>query len=180
MPSRYTAEAYGPTALALHWASAAAIILLLISGQVMDAIGGAEAASGLLVAHVLLGVTALLLTLVRLVWFFFIDRWPRPYPGLEQWQEILSRLVHGLLYVVTLLLASSGIATLILSGAAEALFTGQPVPDVERILPRQVHGLAARAMLALLALHVGAALWHIFIRRDGVGARMGLAKRPAP
>jgi cytochrome b561 len=32
-------------------------------------------------------------------------------------------------------------------------------------------------MLALLALHVGAALWHI-IRGDGVGARMGIGKRP--
>lgn len=175
MPIRSTEQSYGATAIAIHWVTAAAIILLLTTGQVMDFLGGAENAPLILVIHVALGMTALLLTLARLAWFAFADRRPRPHASLAEWQKLLSRAVHGLLYVAILLLASSGIATLILSGAGAALIAGHPVPDIEPIVPRLVHGLASKAMLGLLALHIGAALWHI-VRRDGVGARMGLGR----
>tara|TARA_R110002110_G_scaffold415612_2_gene651592 strand:+ start:59558 stop:59854 length:297 start_codon:yes stop_codon:yes gene_type:complete len=49
-----------------------------------------------------------------------------------------------------------------------------PLPDFETFFPRTPHGIGARLMLALFALHVGAALYHHFIRRDGLLRRMGI------
>jgi cytochrome b561 len=82
--------------------------------------------------------------------------------------------VHVALYVVVLMSAASGIATIALSGALPAIVGGAGLPDLGAVLPRAVHGIAARAMLGLLALHVGAALYHQFIRRDRLIARMGV------
>jgi cytochrome b561 len=82
--------------------------------------------------------------------------------------------VHSLLYVAILVLAASGIATLILSGAIPAILSGAPLPDFAGLLPRVTHGLVGRLLLVLLAAHIGAALWHQFIRRDRLLSRMGI------
>ena len=91
-----------------------------------------------------------------------------------RWQKFMAHAVHIALYAVVLLLASSGIATLVLSGALPAIIAGTTLPDFETLLPRLVHGVASRLLLGLLALHIGAALWHQFVRRDRLLARMGV------
>jgi len=82
--------------------------------------------------------------------------------------------VHFALYAVVLVTASSGIATIILSGALPAIIGSATLPNLETVLPRAVHGIATRLMLGLLALHIGAALYHQFIRRDRLLSRMGV------
>jgi cytochrome b561 len=41
-----------------------------------------------------------------------------------------------------------------------------------------VHELAAYALLALVAFHIAAALWHQFIKRDGLMTRMSFSASP--
>jgi cytochrome b561 len=84
--------------------------------------------------------------------------------------------VHLLLYVVIILMSTSGIATIIASGAMPALLSGQPLPDFSGLIPRTAHGIGSRLLLALLVAHIGAALYHQFIRRDRLLARMGVGR----
>lgn len=42
---------------------------------------------------------------------------------------------------------------------------------------RALHAIAAKLLMALVAVHVAAALWHQAVRRDGLLRRMGLGRR---
>jgi len=65
---------------------------------------------------------------------------------------------------------ASGIGMIALSGAAPLIFgaNSAPLPDFWKYPPRPPHAIGARLLLALLVLHVGAALYHHFVRRDGL------------
>ena len=56
---------------------------------------------------------------------------------------------------------------------------GALLPDFWKYPPRVPHGIGARLLLALLILHAGAALYHHFVRPDGLLWRMWFSKRPA-
>ena len=173
-----TPDRYGSVAIALHWVSALGIILLLASGLTI-ANGGAGSDPVLpVLIHAALGTTVLVLTLFRIVWWVVFDRRPQPRADLPTLQRVVSQIVHFGLYGAILLLGASGIATLALSGTVPILLSGGPVPSFDGILPRITHGLAARLMIGLLVLHIGAALYHQFIRRDRLLARMGGGSQP--
>jgi cytochrome b561 len=174
MSLKSTPTRYGATAIALHWTSAAAVVILLASGVVAsNAVDGP--APGLILTHAALGVLALVLTLVRIVWWLVFDRRPQPseMPG---WQKNLASAVHGLLYLSLLVMGASGIATLALSGAVPALLSGAPLPDLSHLVPRAVHGVVSKLLLVLLAAHIGAAIYHQVVMRDHLLARMGLGR----
>ena len=173
MGLKSTATRYGSVAIAIHWVSAVAIIALLISGTVMAGAVG-EAKRSILPIHATIGSLVLLLTLVRIGWWVWGDKRPQPAPNQPRMQELAARIVHGLLYAGIIVLGASGIATLALSGAIPALLSGAPLPDFSGLLPRLTHGIVGKAMIALLVLHVGAALYHQFIRRDRLLGRMGI------
>jgi cytochrome b561 len=82
--------------------------------------------------------------------------------------------VHGLLYVLLILMATSGIATIVSSGAISAISSGAALPDFSELIPRIAHGIMSKILLALFVLHVSAALYHQFVRRDHLLARMGV------
>lgn len=169
-------DRYGTIAVTLHWASAGAILALLAIGFM--AANGADAArtAALLRIHVPLGIVVLALTVARLVWRLF-DRRPAAPAGQPGWQRATARLNHALLYGVVILMGVSGIAVMILSGAAAVLFFGAPgaLPRFSDVPPMAVHALGAFAIVGLLGLHVGAALYHHFCRRDHLFARMRLS-----
>lgn len=50
-------------------------------------------------------------------------------------------------------------------------------PDFDTYPPRAIHGAFAGVLMALIALHVAAALWHQVVRRDGLMARMWFGPR---
>ncbi len=174
MSLKSTATRYGAVAIAIHWISALVILAALAGGLIMDRTEEAGLVRTILPVHMTLGVAALLLTLFRIGWWIWGDKRPEPAPGQPAAQEWAARLVHGLLYLVVLILVASGIATVALSGAIPALLTGEALPEFSGLLPRTAHGLAGRVLLVLLVAHIGAALYHQFIRRDRLLARMGL------
>lgn len=173
MGIRSSHDRYGSVAIAIHWVTALAVVGLLISGNVVAGVPS-DAKAPILVVHVLVGTLVLLLTLARLAWWAWGDRPPAPVAGQPHWQELAAKLVHGLLYAAIFLLAASGIGTLALSGALTALMGQGPMPDFSTVPPRLVHGLAGRLMLLLVVVHVAAALYHQFIRRDRLLGRMGI------
>lgn len=174
MPMKSSNTRYGGVAISIHWLTAALIVGLFAVGLLAAGQADPEAKLALLRFHVPMGAAVLGLTLLRIVWWWLADRRPELPAEQPAWQKFMARAVHFGIYLVILLLAASGIATLVFSGALPAIIGGTVLPDLEAVPPRLVHGVASRVMLALLALHVGAALWHQFVRRDHLLARMGV------
>jgi cytochrome b561 len=171
-------DRYGAVAVTIHWVTALAILLLLTSGLVAANMAG-DVPVNLIRIHVALGVSVFVLTLLRIGWWFVVDTRPAEIGGMPRWQSLAARAVHVLLYVIVLAMGVSGIGLLVLSNALPALAGGAPLPDFSTFTPFVVHGLAARLLIGLLVLHIGAALFHHFVRRDGLLARMGLGRRRA-
>jgi cytochrome b561 len=150
----------------------------MIAGlRAADMTDPAEKAS-LLRIHAPMGTAILVLTLARICWWVFADRKPDEPAGVPHVQALAAKAVHGLLYVAILGLAGSGVAMIVLSGAGEILFGGAPgpLPDFWDFAPRYGHAAMAWLMGALLAAHVAAALYHQFILKDRLFARMGIGK----
>lgn len=167
-------DRYSRTTIALHWAAAAIILATLASGFAADTPAGSDAAA--LRAHVALGASTGVLILLRLAAWLRFDERPAAALHANRTEALAARAAHLLLYVVPLVLVASGIGMLAFSGAGTDVFSRDlDLPRFEDYTPRAVHGAGALLLAGLIALHVGAALWHHFLRRDGLLARMGLA-----
>ena len=177
MSMKSGSDRYGTMAVSVHWLSAALILVLIASG--FRAAGTVDPAvkAQLLRIHVPVAIAVLLLTLLRVVWWLAIDRRPDPVVGPPLWQERSARVVHLLFYVVILGMIASGIGMMVLSGAGSIIFgQGGVLPDFWKFAPRVPHGIGARLLFALLVLHVGAALYHHVVLRDGLLWRMWFGK----
>jgi cytochrome b561 len=125
--------------------------------------------------HVGLGISVLVLTLLRLVWRW-LDGSPGPLPHLARLHLRGMEAAHALLYLVLAGLSISGVVLLVQSGLAAVLLglSSAPIPaDLSQHLPRQVHAIEARFYIALLAAHVCGVLLHQFTRGE-VLSRMGI------
>ena len=174
MPIKSSTDRYGAVAITIHWVTALAVLLMLGSGQLMD--WNPAAAGTILPYHVVTGMLIGVLTLLRILWWLAFDRQPAPQAGMPAWQERLARLVHWGLYACILVLVGSGVAMMVLLNALGPIFSGGTLPDFSQAPPRLVHGLVGRLLLLLALGHIGAALWHQWIRQDHLLARMGLSR----
>ncbi len=145
----------------LHWAIAALVLAqyVLLDG-IARAFGagmreGTLAYSGIVVGHIVVGVLIAVLTLWRLG--LRLTRGAPPAPASEPAPlRAVAALAHWAFYVILIAMAASG---------AVAWF-GQFGPAAA------AHMLGKTVLLALIALHVGAALYHQLWLRDGLIARM--------
>jgi cytochrome b561 len=174
MPITSTETRYGSVAILIHWTSALAVILAFCAGFFVAHVAAPGQQATVLIAHITLGVIVFALTLLRILWWLVADRHPAPPADQPNWQRRTANVVHVLLYVLLLLMATSGIATIIASGALPDLIAGTALPRFEEFIPRIAHGVMSRLLLALFVVHVGAALYHQLVRRDRLLARMGL------
>ena len=174
-----TSKHYGSVAVTIHWLSAILILAMLGSGFVATSQTESAAKLTILAFHVPAGVLVLLLTLLRIVWWWRVDQKPAPVGDDPKWQALSAKAIHVLFYVVILGMVASGIGMVVGAGAAPILrgVSDAPLPDFTQVLPRGPHGLGARLMLALFAMHAGAALYHQFIKKDGLIWRMWFASR---
>ncbi|MCP3367917.1 cytochrome b [Bradyrhizobium cajani] len=165
---------YGAVAVSIHWLSALLIVALLGSGFRAATAVEAAVKAGILRFHIPIAIIVVLLTFVRIVWWWWFDRRPLPVQGSADWQERIAGWVHVAFYVVIFGMVASGIGMMILSGAGPAVFgaTGAALPNFTDYPPRAPHGLGAFILVALLVLHAGAALYHQFVRGDGLLRRM--------
>ncbi len=172
-------DQYGTVAVLIHWTSALLILVLIVSGFRAAGTVDSAAKAAILRVHVSIAVAVLALTVVRIVWWWGVDRKPDPVSGSPRWQERTARVVHVLFYIVILGTAASGIGMIALSGAAPMIFGGESalLPDFWRYPPRLPHAAGARLVVALLVLHAGAAVYHHFVRGDDLLGRMWFSKR---
>lgn len=169
---------YGTVAVTIHWLTALVIMAALGSGFRAANTPDVAAKAQILAVHAPLAIAALLLTLARILWWSFADRKPEPIADVPNWQHASARAVHLLFYVVIIGMGASGVGMFVLSGAGPIIFGGgeSQLPNFWDYKPRVPHGIGARFLIALFVLHAGAALYHHFIRRDGVLLRMWYGK----
>ncbi len=144
----------------LHWMIAVFVILALATGKA--ATFAAPADIDLLRLHLAFGFLAGLLSVLRLAVWFTAGPPPSVYAVSSGGLKLISKLAHGLLRLTPVILLASGIGTLVISGSLGLILAGI-VPDPEvlaKVPPRNLHHLAANILMALLGLHVAAAIWH--------------------
>jgi cytochrome b561 len=173
-----TSDQYGTVAVSIHWVSAVLVLILIGSGFRAANTVDPAAKAAILRVHVPIAIGVLALMLLRIVWWWGFDRKPGPVAGSPHWQERTAQVVHVVFYIVILGMIASGIGMLALSGAAPLIFGGDGalLPDFSKYPPRLPHGIGARLLLGLLVLHVGAALYHHFVRHDGLLWRMWFSR----
>jgi cytochrome b561 len=169
---------YHPGLVTLHWIVAIFVILDLYIGKFIfpDSNYPEIAARG----HMLTGILVLLLVILR---FVVRSRSARPAEATSgnRITDALAQIVHYGLYLDLLFITVLGIGFATLSGRFARAFLGagpaSGPPSQAVFLLRGLHGLAANILLLLIVLHIAAAVYHQFIRRDNLLARMWYGKR---
>jgi cytochrome b561 len=174
---------YHPLLVALHWALAFLIIAQLILGFAgLATMPNSDPQKiGLLALHMAGGVVVLVFTVVR---FGVRIATSRPAPATTGYRVLdrLAPVLHDGSYVLILLMVGTGFATAILSGVNIIVFgpAGNPLPPTLMIYPSFLAHIALATLLAtFIAVHVIAALYHQFARKDALLQRMVFG-RPIP
>lgn len=160
-----------------HWIVALAFLSMMAVGFYLEFGGLSREARGPIMAlHKATGTVLLFVVAWRVIWRLR-QGFPAPVNGTPAWQVMASRLVHWALLAAMIIMPVSGVSMSLLGGRPIGmydLFMIPPVADIEGVgkIARMVHGYAAWALLGLVTLHVGAALKHLLIDRDGTFARM--------
>ncbi len=136
-------------------------------------------------AHMLVGVLVLLLVLPRL-WMRRKYGAPPIQPPLTRAVGILSRVTHWALYAFLVVQPLLGLTTREVAGRGVSLFGVTIVPAFfphpNRELAREIfqyHAWIGTAFYYVIALHILAALWHHYLRRDDTMKRMLPPRRTA-
>ncbi len=176
---------WGTPAKLLHWIGAAMILFLYIHGlwigdERPPLPGETAGNSGQILLHAAVGITLGLLMAGRYLWRL-INKIPMLPAKTPTWEKKLASLAHLGLYVAT---AIAILAGWLLAGArnpavAVDLFGFIPVPTIAISADQAsietldlVHEVAAHLLIAMVVLHVFAALWHHYVQHDGVLKRM--------
>ena len=171
-PNRYT-----PTAIALHWLAALLIFSAFPLGLYVHEMALSPLKLKLLSYHKWLGVTIFLLTVARIAWR--ATHTPPPLAAtIPLWQQQVAHVLHLLLYILLLLIPLSGWLMSSAKGFPVVYLGLVQLPDLvdkDKLLGdllAEVHKLLNFGLLALVGMHIGAALKHHFIERDDTLRRM--------
>ncbi|MBC7916392.1 MAG: cytochrome b [Rhodoferax sp.] len=179
--SRYTL-----TAIALHWLLGAALLGMIGVGWYMAGLPFSPQRLKLYNWHKWAGITILVLSAVRLGWR--LTHRPPALPvaiesAMPRWQMVAYHATHHGMYALFFIVPLLGWAYSSAAGFPIVVFGVLPLPDfvpADKVLAeliKPVHGYAAYTLLFLVAAHVGAALKHQFIDRDGLIGRILPLKR---
>lgn len=174
---RNTDTRWGAIAQTLHWLIALLIVVQGAIGLMMVDLGMTPVKVKVFALHKSIGLSVLALVLLRLSWRA-AQRTPRDPPA-PAWQRIAARVSHALLYLLILALPLSGWLFNSAANFPLSWFGLVHVPSLTHGYDPSLKSLALSAHVALfwilagvVAIHVAAALWHHFRKRDDVLRRM--------
>ena len=173
-PVNRIARRYDTTTIVFHWATAVLVVAQWIGAQTIDLFPRGPLRVDARSAHITLGALLGILLVARLVWRITRGRrLPLADVGVL---NLVAKATHWGLYV---LLSAMVLVGLFLAWArGDSLFNTVSIPAYDpgnRVLVDQVqelHGTIGWLIVALASLHASAALFHRWVRRDGVLNRM--------
>ena len=170
---------YHPALVAIHWATAVLVIFMLIIGKVwLKWMPNDSSKIVPLAFHMITGIIVLVLTLVRI---FVRLRFPKPAPATagNRILDAIGVVTHYLLYLGALGMGISGLGIAVQAGLQSSVFGGKgSLPEDFFVYPaRYGHGYLSTALILILLLHIGAAIFHQFIRKDKLFSRMSFGRK---
>ncbi len=175
MSQHRPSERYAAASIVLHWLMLALLVAVYAAIELREFYPrGSAVREGLKTWHYMLGLSVFVL-----VWLRIVARLVLPGPGPIEagWRRVLSRIVHAALYALMIGMPVAG--WLLLSAEGDAIpFFGLELPPLvavnEALAGRVegVHELGGTIGYWLIGLHAAAALFHHYILRDGLMARM--------
>lgn len=178
------AARYSTVAIVLHWLLGLSIFAMFAIGIYMTDLPFSPLRLKLYNYHKWAGITFLILSVLRLVWRL-VNKPPALPKTIEQampsWQTKVYHATHYALYALFFAVPLIGWAYSSAAGFPIVLFGVLPLPDfvaVDKVFAKQIkefHEISAFALVGLAVLHIGAALKHHFIDKDGLVSRMLLS-----
>ena len=174
---------YHPLLVGLHWGLALFIVAALVLGMfVLKEIPNSSAQKlEALRAHMIGGMAILALMIGRLAVRLSTARPQRATTGVPALDR-LATLSHYGFYALVILMAGTGLATAYLADLFGIVLghSGAPLPESFLAFPTRVlHGYIAKILVGLVALHMAAALYHQFVRKDRLLGRMAFGRSPS-
>lgn len=165
---------YSNAAVTFHWIVAALVLFQIWLGLSFADMAQGPQRSQLFTWHKTIGATILLLAIARLTYRLMNPPPPFP-PELPRWERVVAVWNHRLLYLLLILLPIGGLTAVSghTKGATTTLLGGVPMPVIPGISEQvgetagDIHSAAAWVLIALLVLHVAAALKQQFFDRPG-------------
>lgn len=169
---------FDQTSIMLHWLTVLLIVVQFASIWTREAVDHhSPLGMALLSLHRNAGVLTWFTAVARLVWRRYFAYLP-PFPvSMSKLQQTIAKANEYGLYILLLAMPITGMIRVLLRGQPFELFFWQvpallePNPAMRSIFI-EAHDLGAKAMLLLIGLHAGAALFHRLVLRDGVLQRM--------
>jgi len=167
---------YDPAAKVFHWLVVALLLVQYPIGWLMPDIHRGEKPGAAMILHVSVGMTILALIVLRFAWR--LTHPVAPESSLSRWQRLSSEAVHWLLYALVLATTVTGWLFASYRGWSMSFFFLAPMPMLasdNAAAGKAIDGLHQAmewALLAVIGIHVVAALAHIFIHRDRIMQRM--------
>ena len=163
---------FAPSQRILHWLMAIMVLAMLFIGVAM--VSTLEPRFLTLISiHKPLGIAILVLALLRLGIRSKLGAPPLP-ADLPLPQALAAKLSHILLYALLIAMPLIGWGMLSAGGYPVVLYGPLHLPAIlphdDRLyaLLRTMHTALAYLLFAMILLHLGAALFHALVRRDGV------------
>ena len=183
------AKRYTTVAIVLHWLLGLSIFAMFAIGIYMSDLPFSPLRLKLYNYHKWAGITFLILSVLRLLWRL-LNR-PPALPkaialAMPNWQTKMYHATHYALYALFFAVPLIGWAYSSAAGFPIVLFGVLPLPDfmsVDKEFAKQIkelHEVSAFALVGLALLHMGAALKHHFIDKDGLISRMATSTSNKP
>ena len=164
---------YTRTAVSLHWAIGLLILAAFPLGLYMHALSLSPNKLKLFSYHKWIGITVLVLAVVRLAWRL-IHRPPGLPSAMPRWEQFAALAMHQLLYALLFAVPLSGWVMSSATGFQTVWFGVIPLPDLvgrdkefgQFLLT--LHANLNYLLTALVGVHIAAALKHHFFVHDYV------------
>lgn len=136
--------------------------------------------------HKAIGVLAMVIILARVVWRLK-KGWPKPVSDYQKHEQFLSKIIHWVLILGTLIMPISGLMLSGAGGYGVYVFGFELIPDniqtepTFKVIPYNatiaglghwLHEIVGYALIAAITLHIVGALKHHIIDRDSTIRRM--------
>lgn len=177
MPNDETPDRYGAVAQILHWVIAALIVTQFVLARMAEPLPLGVHKLALLARHKSVGMTVLMLAIVRLLWRLR-HRTPALPASMKSWERLAAKGVHVVFYVLLFAMPLTG---WMMSSAKNyavswfGLFTWPNLigkSDSAFEFLKDTHDTLSDVLFAVALLHILAALKHHFWDRDDVLRRM--------